>query len=49
MRLQRNGLTLSTGTQRPLGEASIDAVTSHAGRTLALVVTVLAILLMMVL
>ena len=49
MRLQRSGLALSTGQQRPLDDASIHAVTSHAGRTLALVFTVLAILVMVVL
>jgi hypothetical protein len=46
MRLQRNGLALSTGLQRPLADSSIEAATSHAGRTVALIVTVLAILAM---
>jgi hypothetical protein len=49
MRLQRNSLALSTGLQRPLDDSSIDAATSRAGRTLALILTVLVILLMVVL
>ena len=49
MRLQRSGLALSSGGRRPLADSSIEAATSRAGRTVALVVTVLVILLMVVL
>jgi hypothetical protein len=49
MRLHRNSQALSTGMQRPLDDSSIEAATSQAGRTVALIVTVLAILMLVAL
>lgn len=49
MRAKRNGVPLEHGPQRPLSDPSIDERDSRGGRSLALVVTALAILMMVVL
>jgi hypothetical protein len=46
MRSHRNSVALASGPERPLFEPSIDERGSRGGRSLALVVTVLAILMM---